>query len=229
MAGISSKIPAFLYNIVFTQPDMTSNLSNIHKLILASGSPYRRELLSRLHIPFEVKPADIDESQKTGETARELALRLAEEKASAIATYMPDAWVIGSDQTLALDTGNAEEILGKPGNHENAVTQLLKLSGQEVHFYSSLCLMAADKFKETGLCEIAVRFRELTLEEIEHYLGLEPAYDCAGSCKAEGLGITLVEYIRSDDPTALIGLPLIQLRQMLAKAGLDLPSLHESG
>lgn len=192
-------------------------------LILASGSPYRRELLERLCLPFQVRPADIDESRKPGESARDLALRLAWEKAAAVAARVPGAWVIGSDQTLALDSANGEEILGKPGNHENAVAQLMKLSGQQVRFHTSLCLIAGPGTPRTEVCEVSVLFRELSLAEIERYLAQEPAYDCAGSCKAEGLGITMVEYIQSDDPTALIGLPLIRLRRMLAAAGMLLP------
>lgn len=190
-------------------------------LILASGSRYRRELLERLYIPFEVCAADIDESPKGNEPADVLALRLAEEKARAVAGTHPEAWIIGSDQTLAL----GEEILGKPGNHANAVAQLTRLSGQTVCFHTSLCLLA-DGHCQTDMATIQVRFRELGLPEIEAYLAREPAYDCAGSCKAEGLGITLVETIESDDPTALIGLPLIRLRRMLANAGLALPARH---
>ncbi len=194
-------------------------MSQTATLILASGSSYRRQLLERLGIPFEVQAADIDESRKPGEPARELALRLAREKAAAIAAKNPDAWVIGSDQTLAL----GEDILGKPGNHENAVAQLQRLSGQKVRFYTSLCLIIPGGSPQLELTEIAVSFRQLSDQEIENYLQQEPAYDCAGSCKAEGLGITLVESISSDDPTALIGLPLIQLRRLLAQAGLALP------
>lgn len=190
----------------------------MNSLILASGSRYRRELLERLHIPFKVIAANIDESRQAGEQALQLALRLSEEKARAVALNHPEAWVIGSDQTLALD----DEILGKPGTHENAVAQLRRLSGQTVHFHSSLCLISGAAV-QTDVASIKVKFRELELAEIEAYLAKEPAYDCAGSCKAEGLGITLVESIQSDDPTALIGLPLIRLRRMLDKAGYQIP------
>lgn len=190
-----------------------------HPLILASGSRYRRELLERLYIPFEVEAADVDESRQPGESAHDLALRLSVDKARAVHDRRPDSWVIGSDQTLAL----GEEILGKPGNHENAVAQLQKLSGQEVCFYTSLTLISGQDV-QTDIAIIPVQFRELSLEEIEAYLKLEPAYDCAGSCKAEGLGISMVESIQSDDPTALIGLPLIRLRRMLANAGQTVPS-----
>lgn len=188
------------------------------RLILASGSKYRRELLSRLHIPFDVVAADIDESRNPEEPARILAERLAQEKARAVADLHPGAWIIGSDQTLALN----EEILGKPGNHENAVVQLQKLSGQSVLFHTGVCLVTPDHCI-TEIADIQVKFRSLDTTEIEAYLALEPAYDCAGSCKAEGLGITLVESIQSDDPTALIGLPLIRLRKMLDEAGWSVP------
>lgn len=195
-------------------------MSSNPELILASGSRYRRELLERLQIPFSVYAADIDETRRPQEPARDMALRLAVEKAQAVAVKHPAAWVIGSDQTLALD----EEILGKPGNHSNAVAQLQKLSGQRVYFYTSLCLMQQNGFMHSDLAVITVQFRELQLEEIQSYLAVEPAYDCAGSCKAEGLGISLVEKIESDDPTALIGLPLIRLRRMLADSGWSLPA-----
>lgn len=188
-------------------------------LILASGSRYRRELLERLQIPFNVISADIDESRRIDESAHDLALRLAEEKARAVLPQAKDAWIIGSDQTLAL----GEEILGKPGTHENAVAQLQKLSGQAVCFYTSLCLISDAGRVQTDMAIVNVKFRKLELAEIEAYLEREPAYDCAGSCKAEGLGISMVERIESDDPTALIGLPLIRLRRMLADAGCPLP------
>lgn len=189
------------------------------KLVLASGSPYRRELLNRLLLPFDVIPADIDEIRREGEDARALSMRLARDKALAVAENEPHAWVIGSDQTLTL----GEEILGKPGNHENAVAQLTRLSGRAVRFYTSLCLIVPGREPRIEVVESNVSFRELETEEIERYLAREPAYDCAGSCKAEGLGIAMVKSINSDDPTALIGLPLIRLREMLSDAGLQIP------
>lgn len=189
-------------------------------LILASGSQYRRELLQRFGLPFETITPDVDESRQSRESAESMSLRLARDKATAIARRRPEALVIGSDQVLALD----EELLGKPGNHENAVAQLQKLSGRAMTFYTALCLAAEGGQRCTqDVVTTRVRFRQLSLTEIEGYLTAEPAYDCAGSCKAEGLGISLCESIESSDPTAIIGLPLISLRKMLAEAGLALP------
>ncbi len=186
-------------------------------LILASTSPYRRELLSRLGLAFEVANPKTDESPQPGELPEALSLRLAEAKAKAVAGQFPDALIIGSDQVATVDG----RIYGKPGNHERAVAQLQELSGKTVNFYTGLCLFNA----KTGKADVQgiptlVTFRQLSLEEIEHYLRREPAYNCAGSAKSEGLGIALLESIHGDDPNALIGLPLIALCSMLKRHGI---------
>lgn len=189
-------------------------------LILASTSPYRRELLARLGIPFTTANPQTDESPQPGESPEQLALRLAEAKARAVASEFPDALIIGSDQVATVDS----EIYGKPGDHARAVAQLRSLSGRTVNFFTGLCLLNA----RTGLAEVhgvptLVTFRQLTDEEIENYLQREPAYNCAGSAKSEGLGIALLERLHGDDPTALIGLPLIALCGMLRRQGVALP------
>jgi septum formation protein len=181
-------------------------------LILGSSSPYRRALLERLRIPFEVAVPDIDETPRPGESAAQTALRLAEEKARAIAARHPGALVIGSDQVLTLDGRQ----LGKPGTHERALAQLQQMRGRTVIFHSALCLLDG----RTGQAQIEdiqteVTFRHTPDAELEAYLHLETPYDVAGSAKAEGLGITLLERVQSDDPTALIGLPLVALTSML--------------
>ena len=186
------------------------------KLILASTSPYRRELLSRLGLSFEVANPETDESQLPGETPENLALRLSEAKARAVAVNHPDALIIGSDQVAVMEN----RIFGKPGNHERAVKQLQELSGKTVNFFTGLCLLNA----QTGQAEVRgvptlVGFRDLSNQEIESYLQREPAYNCAGSAKSEGLGITLLKYMRGDDPNALVGLPLIALSEMLRNQG----------
>ena len=189
-------------------------------LILASSSPYRRELLQRFGLPFETVSPDIDESRLANESAQDLSIRLATEKALAVARNHANACVIGSDQVLAC----GGELLGKPGSHDKAVAQLQKLSGQSMTFYTALAVVhAASEQLHIDMVKTEVRFRELSLEEIERYLDIEPAYDCAGSCKAEGLGISLCEAIESEDPTAIIGLPLIGLRRLLVEAGYSVP------
>lgn len=186
-------------------------------LILASSSAYRAELLSKLDIPFEQHRPDIDESPRPGEKPDDLVVRLAREKAEAVAKRFGDAWVIGSDQIACLEL----DILGKPGNHENAVSQLSRFSDRELTFKTSLCLMnATTHWMQWNLVETRVKFRELSQDEIEQYLRKEQPYDCAGSFKSEGLGISLFESVESKDPTALIGLPLISLSHMLRAAGL---------
>ncbi len=188
-------------------------------LILASGSPYRRELLARLGLPFTCISPNVDESPLPGEAAADLALRLACAKAAAVAKQHPDAWVIGSDQVL--QAGNT--FLSKPGSHDAALAQLRQLSGQTVRFHTAVCLQTPDGEQRSENVITTTRYRRLSDEEIERYLKLEPAYDCAGACKAEGLGITLCEEITSSDPTALIGLPLIALRRLLDQTGTALP------
>ena len=189
------------------------------RLILASSSPYRRELLERLRIPFDVVTPDIDETPLSGETPEETAVRLSIAKAQAAAKRIggdPAALVIGSDQVATFDG----QQIGKPGTHEKALAQLQAMRGRSVEFHSALCLFDS----RTGSAQSAdivtrVRFRRYSDAQIENYLRAETPYDCAGSAKAEGLGITLLEAIESDDPTALIGLPLIALTGMLVNAG----------
>lgn len=189
-------------------------------LILASTSPYRRELLHRLGLPFEVASPQTDESRWPGESPEAMALRLSEAKARAVAGTHPDALIIGSDQVATVDG----LIYGKPGSHERAVDQLRVLSGKTVNFYTGLCLYNA----RTGVVEVCgvptlVTFRNLTDEEIERYLRREPAYDCAGSARSEGLGIGLLSRIAGDDPNALVGLPLIALCALLRRQGVAVP------
>lgn len=188
-------------------------------LVLASGSRYRRELLERLRLPFVVDPADVDETARDGEAPAATALRLSRAKAAAVGTRRPDAIVIGSDQVAECD-GVA---FGKPGTHDAAVAQLARLSGRDVRFHSGLCVVAptagGDGAERSTVVATNVRFRRLDDATIERYLRAERPYDCAGSAKAEALGIALLERIDSDDPTALIGLPLIALVSMLIDLG----------
>lgn len=188
-------------------------------LILASTSPFRRELLARLGLPFDVANPQTDESHLPGETTEQIALRLSEAKARAVAESFPDALIIGSDQVATVDG----KIYGKPGNHEHAVEQLRALSGKTVNFFTGLCLLNA-KTAEARVCGVPtlVTFRHLSDREIENYLLREPAYNCAGSAKSEGLGIALLSSMRGDDPNALVGLPLIALCEMLRNQGVAL-------
>ncbi len=188
-------------------------------LILASTSRYRAELLGRLRLPFETVAPDVDETPLTGESPQQLACRLAMEKARAVAMRFPDAVVIGSDQVAELD-GAA---LGKPLVHAVAVQQLQRMQGREVVFHTAVAVVCnATRFAQMDLAHVRVRFRALGDDEIEAYLHAEQPYDCAGSAKSEGLGITLLDAIDNDDPTALIGLPLIRTCQMLRAAGVRL-------
>lgn len=189
------------------------------QLILASTSRYRRELLERLRVPFEVQSPGVDEMPLLGEQPAELARRLAREKALAVARRHPQAVVIGSDQVADLD-GQA---IGKPGTHERATQQLHQMSGRRVVFQTAVSVVCqASQFEVTDLAPVVVTFRQLSSAEIEFYLRTEQPYDCAGSAKCETLGIALLESIDSDDPTALVGLPLIRTSRMLRLAGLDL-------
>jgi septum formation protein len=193
-------------------------MTNPPPLILASTSAYRRELLQRLRQPFEAVPPGVDEAALPGETPRELALRLALAKAQAVAARHPAAVVIGSDQVAELD-GQA---IGKPGTHAKAVAQLRLMSGREVVFHTALAVVRADAgFAKTDLAAVRVRFRRLEEAAIERYLRAEQPYDCAGSAKSEGLGVALLSAIDSDDPTALVGLPLIRCCALMREAGLD--------
>jgi septum formation protein len=192
--------------------------SRLPRLILASTSSYRRELLARLRLPFEVASPGVDETALTDETPASLASRLALAKASAVAAAAPDAVVIGSDQVADLG-GTA---LGKPGTHERALQQLRAMRARTVRFHTAIAVVRIETgFVQQALVSVSVRFRDLTDRDIEHYLRAEQPYDCAGSAKCEALGITLVEAIESDDPTALVGLPLIRTSAMLRAAGLD--------
>ncbi|HET9404982.1 MAG TPA: Maf family nucleotide pyrophosphatase [Burkholderiales bacterium] len=182
--------------------------------MLASTSPYRRTLLARLGLSFEVMAPDVDEAALPGESARETALRLAQAKARAAALLFPRALVIGSDQVAELDGA----YLGKPGNHENAVAQLKDMRGKTVLFHTALALLnTASGTLHTAETATAVLFRNYDDHQISRYLERERPYDCTGSAKIEGLGIVLVERVTGDDPTALIGLPLIQLAALLRK------------
>jgi len=189
-------------------------------LVLASTSRYRRELLQRLQLPFEVLAPDVDETPLPGEAPVALAARLALAKARAVAQRRPGAVVIGSDQVADLDG----QPLGKPGDHGRAVAQLQRMRGRTVVFQTAVAVVCADSaFEQADLAAVRVRFRDLQDREIERYLRAEQPYDCAGSAKSEGLGIALLESIDSDDPTALIGLPLIRTCRMLRAAGAVLP------
>ncbi|MGB5261440.1 MAG: Maf family nucleotide pyrophosphatase [Gammaproteobacteria bacterium] len=188
-------------------------------LVLASSSPYRRELLDRLGLDYTTNSPDIDETVLPGETADALVERLAEHKArSAGETFQ--GLIIGSDQVATVN----DDILGKPGNHDQAVAQLGRLSGNRVTFHTGLCLLdTANHELQLDMVPFTVQFRQLTAEQIERYLRTEQPYDCAGSFKSEGLGITLFAKMMGEDPTALIGLPLIRLTEMLSNAGIVLP------
>ncbi|WP_042426290.1 Maf family nucleotide pyrophosphatase [Comamonas granuli] len=189
-------------------------------LVLGSTSRYRRELLARLGLPFTVAAPDVDETPLPAEAPRALALRLALAKARAVAAQHPEAVVIGSDQVADLHG----QSLGKPGTHERATAQLQQMSGQTVVFQTAVAVVcAATGFEQVDLAAVEVRFRTLGGAEIERYLRAEQPYDCAGSAKSEGLGISLLDAILSDDPTALVGLPLIRTCSMLRAAGLSLP------
>jgi septum formation protein len=188
-------------------------------VVLGSTSRYRRELLSRLNLPFEVAAPQVDETPLPNEAPRALALRLALAKAQAVAAQWPEAVVIGSDQVADLNG----QPLGKPGNHERAVAQLRQMRGQTVIFQTALAVVCrASGFEQVDLAEVRVQFRDLSDQEIENYLRAERPYDCAGSAKSEGLGIALLDAIDSDDPTALVGLPLIRTARMLRAAGVPL-------
>ncbi|WP_341937119.1 Maf family protein [Marinimicrobium sp. C2-29] len=189
------------------------------RLLLASSSPYRRQLLERLGLPFDCQSPDIDETPAPGEPPEALARRLAQGKAQALATPPPtDQLIIGSDQVACLNG----KTLGKPGNHTNAKAQLAAASGQTVTFYTGLCLHDNRTGRSETRCDTyRVHFRTLSEAQIESYLAKETPYDCAGSFKAEGLGIRLFERMEGTDPNSLIGLPLIALTDLLLSAGVD--------
>jgi septum formation protein len=189
------------------------------QVILASTSRYRRELMQRLRLRFEVHAPEVDETPRDGESPRAIAERLALEKARAVALRFPEAIVIGSDQVADL----AGEPLGKPGDHDRATAQLRRMRGQTLIFQTAVAVVCqATGFVQCDLAPVRVVFRNLSEAAIETYLRAEQPYDCAGSAKSEGLGIALLEAIDSDDPTALVGLPLIRTARMLRAAGVDL-------
>jgi len=188
-------------------------------VILASTSRYRRELLTRLRLPFEVQSPEVDETPLPGETPHALAIRLALEKANAVAARFPEAVIIGSDQVA--DLGG--EALGKPGDHQRATAQLRRMRGQTLIFQTAVAVVCrATGFVQRDIAPVRVVFRDLSDAAIEQYLLAEQPYDCAGSAKSEGLGIALLDAIDSDDPTALVGLPLIRTCRMLRAAGVEL-------
>ena len=193
-------------------------MTTLPPLILGSTSRYRRELLERLRLPFTVVAPEVDEAPLPGEAPAALAQRLALAKARAVAELHPQAVVIGSDQVADLDG----HTLGKPGDHERALTHLQRLSGRQAVFHTAVAVVRGDtRFEEVTLASVTVQFRTLGSDEIERYLRLEEPYDCAGSARSEGLGIALLEAIHSDDPTALVGLPLIRTSRLLRDAGID--------
>jgi septum formation protein len=188
------------------------------QLVLASTSKYRRELLGRLGLPFEVAAPQVDETALPNEAPQDTARRLAEAKARAVAARFPQALVIGSDQVAVLE----DLPLGKPGDHATALRQLKAMRGKEVVFHTALCLCnAASGEAQTRSVPFYVRFRDYSDAQIERYLQREQPYDCAGSARCEGLGIALIAAMRGDDPNALIGLPLIALTEMLAAQGVS--------
>ena len=198
---------------------LTPSAPTNRSVVLGSTSRYRRELLERLRIPFTVSAPGVDETPLPGETPQALARRLALAKARAVAAMHPDAVVIGSDQVADL----AGQPLGKPGEHARALQQLRQMRGQTVIFQTALAVVClASGYEQVDLAEVRVVFRDLSDDEIEAYLRAEQPYDCAGSAKSEGLGIALLESIDNDDPTALIGLPLIRTARMLRQAGVKL-------
>jgi septum formation protein len=209
-SGISARINHYFQNTIF--------MSN-PRILLASSSVYRRELLSRLQIPFDYMAPEIDEAPLPGETPDMTALRLARQKAEAVASTAPEAVIIGSDQVATLD--NLQ--IGKPGNHENALRQLQLMRGREVIFHTALCVLdnraGAMQSVQSRNVQTRVTFRDLGDAELDAYLRIEQPYDCAGSAKNEALGIAILSSIVSDDPTALTGLPMIALCDMLRAAG----------
>ncbi len=189
-------------------------------LILASTSPYRRELLQRLELPFSAVDPGTDETPREGETAEQTALRLAEAKARAVAAAHPDSLIIGSDQ-VAIAAGR---VYGKPGSHPKAIAQLRELSGKTVNFFTAVCLLdtASGEARVRGVPTL-VTFRPLGDQEIERYVAQEKPFNCAGAAKSEGLGISLLSSLDGNDPTALVGLPLIALCELLRAAGIQIP------
>jgi septum formation protein len=198
---------------------MVPSPAEMPPIVLASTSRYRRELLQRLRLPFSVQTPRVDEHALRGESPASTARRLALAKAKVVALERPGAIVIGSDQVADVDG----EALSKPGTHEAALAQLTRMQGREVVFHTALAVVDPDGAQQVDDVPTAVRFRVLPMRQLDAYLRLEQPYDCAGAAKIESLGIALVESVRSEDPTALIGLPLIRLTSMLAVCGVPLP------
>jgi MAF protein len=189
-------------------------------VVLGSTSLFRKELLSRLGIPFSTASPNVDETALEGESPQDLVTRLSLAKAQAVAGNHPESLIIGSDQVAC----NQGKILGKPGNRENALQQLSEASGKRISFYTGLCLLNAESGRSHVICEpFHVHFRTLEPSQIERYLDAEQPYNCAGSFKSEGLGIALFEKMEGDDPNSLIGLPLIRLISMLKEEGIEIP------
>jgi len=188
-------------------------------LILASTSPFRKGLLNRLHLPYETYAPHVDETPLENESPSNLVIRLAELKARSAKSTYPQALIIGSDQVAVIDD---HKILGKPGNFEQAVKQLTDASGKQVDFLTGFCLLNTDSDQaQTDIVRFSVKFRQLTLSQIENYLNLDKPYNCSGSFKSEGLGIALLDRMVGSDPTAIIGLPLIRLVRMLEAEGVS--------
>ena len=201
-----------------TMPPTAGSAARRPPLVLGSTSPYRRDLLARLRLDFSVNAPRVDETPRAGEAPAQLAQRLALEKAQEVASRHPGAIVIGADQVAELDG----QPIGKPGNHDRAVAQLQAMRGRQVVFHTAVAVVRPDTgFAQGLLAEVAVHFRALSDAEIERYLRLEQPYDCAGSAKCETLGIALLDHIHSDDPTALVGLPLMRTCALLRLAGID--------
>jgi septum formation protein len=198
----------------------SGEISLMQQLVLASSSPFRQTLLQRLGLPFETANPAIDETPQANENPEQTAARLAHTKAQAVAARFPGALIIGSDQVAVCD-GVA---LGKPGTHENAVRQLRMMRGKSTTFFTALCLLnAATGKSQSALAANTVYFRDYSDDDIERYLRREQPYNCAGSAKAEGLGIVMISRMQGDDPNALIGLPLIELTSMLKREGVAIP------
>lgn len=198
---------------------MSFSLPDGRRLILASTSPFRRQLLARLGLPFDVQDPETDETRLSGEEGPALVARLAQSKAASVARRYSTALVIGSDQVATIDG----EIMGKPGDYDRAMAQLRLASGRTVTFHTGLCVLDSDSGqRQTAVEPFRVIFRPLTSSMIEGYLRREQPYQCAGSFKSEGLGITLFERLEGDDPSSLIGLPLIRLSRMLEAMGVTI-------
>ena len=201
-----------------TMPPTAGSAARRPPLVLGSTSPYRRDLLARLRLDFSVNAPRVDETPRAGEAPAQLAQRLALEKAQEVASRHPGAIGIGADQVAELDG----QPIGKPGTHARAVAQLQAMRGRQVVFHTAVAVVRPDTgFAQGLLAEVAVHFRALSDAEIERYLRLEQPYDCAGSAKCETLGIALLDHIHSDDPTALVGLPLMRTCALLRLAGID--------